>query len=256
MSSSGSNEERLGTSLKHALSGKRQEKVKPNLDVNANKKSSNNKQSSMVLYQSMQPNQLAPHGTMHSAGATMSTASRILATESVFTSSSKAQPFQPETTRISSRPSEKQSYIPPAKRSKLNSDAVVMETPPLSQKMTRNEFQQFSARIDPKYLNPTNTFFSQGITENSGNRKKAPSTIITGITTARPSEQHAQPEVIDLLDDDNDIRVKRVFFGPFEQKSTRSSYSTLAVDSSRGVIIKFDFEKQETIPFNAILAFQ
>jgi hypothetical protein len=218
MSSSGSNEERLGTYLKHALPENRQKKVKPNLDVNANTKFSNNKQSSVVTYQSMQPKPLAPHGTTQSAGTTMSTSSRILATESVFTSSSKAQPFQPEITRIASRPSENlhntnnQNYVPPAKRSKPNSDGVVMETPPLlsgSQRTARNQFQQFSVPIDPKQMFPTN-IFSQGLTKNRRNKAKVPPSIITGTITARPREQHAQPdqpEVIELLDDDNEFRV-------------------------------------------------
>jgi hypothetical protein len=201
--------------------------------------------------------------------------------ESFLTSSSNAKPFQPETTKITRRPSEnlrninpvRQNYVPPAKGTKPNSGITVMETPPPllsgSQRMTRNQFQQFSAPIDPKHMYPTNTF-SKGITENRGAKMKAPPTTTTGTTTTRQRKPQAQPEFIDLLDDDNDnrtscfcsetFRVKRVFFGPFEQKSSLStSYTSLTVDdtpNSRGFIIKFDFEKQETIPFNAILAFQ
>jgi hypothetical protein len=199
--------------------------------------------------------------------------------ESFLTRSSNAKPFHPETTKITSRPSELRNinannhYVPPAKRPKSNSGVTVMETPPPllsgSQRMTRNQFQQFSAPIDPKHMYPTNTF-SKGITENRGAKMKAPPTTTTGTTTTRLRKPQAQPEFIDLLDDDNDngtscfcsetIRVKRVFFGPFEQKSSLStSYTSLTVDdtpNSRGFIIKFDFEKQETIPFNAILAFQ
>jgi hypothetical protein len=239
-----------------------------------------NRQTQQQHLQTQQQNRVPLEQKRPAVSRMRSSSGTAPVTESFLTSSSNAKPFQPETTKIASRPSENlrninannRNYVPPAKRSKPNSGVTVMETPPLlsgSQRMTRNQFQHFSAPIDPKDMYPTNTF-SQGIKENRGAKMTAPPTATSGTTTTRQKKPPAQPEFIDLLDDDNEnstscfcsetIRVKRVFFGPFEQKSSLStSYTNLTVDdtpNSRGFIIKFDFEKQEKIPFNAILAFQ
>jgi hypothetical protein len=188
----------------------------------------------------------------HPAGSRKRAASGLLTTKSSVTNFRNAKP---EATKIANRPAEtlnKGDHVPPAKRPKPAPQVAVTDTPPIGsvpQRMTANQ------PVDPKDIHSSSTV-SRGIKENQATKMKPSSTTNTGNKATRPREQQTQPEVIDLLDDANDVRVKRVFFDPLELKSSLSSYSTLAVEGSRGFIIKYDFEKEEKIPFNAVLAFQ
>jgi hypothetical protein len=152
-------------------------------------------------------------------------------TESFLTSSSNAKLFQPESTKIASRPSENvrkknttnnRNYISTDKTTIPNPKVVVLKFPQLlsgSQRMTRNQFQQFLAPVDPvdsKVMNPTNTF-SQEVKENYGAKMKDP---ITGTTPSRQRKPSAEPKYIDLIDDDNAITTS----GTRKMKRSGSSF--------------------------------
>jgi hypothetical protein len=139
-------------------------------------------------------------------------------TESFLTSSSNAKPFQSETAKIASRPSEnlhnnigtknKRNYVPPAKRPKPYSGVVVVMNLSLlssiPHRTIRNQFQQALVNpVDPKNMNPTNTS-SHGIKENSGAKMQSCPTTITDTTTSRQRKPPAKPTYIDLIDDNND----------------------------------------------------
>jgi hypothetical protein len=152
----------------------------------------------------------------HPAGARMRASGRLTAppTESFLTSSSNVKPFQSETTKIASRPSENllnnngtknnRNYVHP----KPYSGVVVVMNPSLlssiPQETIRNQFHQALANpVDPKDMNPANTS-SHGIKENSGAKMKSCSTTITGNTTPGQRKPPAKPTYIDLIDDDNE----------------------------------------------------